>query len=186
MPAPASDGKPAADAATDGKAAEKAPAAVDFKLPEGFQADAKAVDSFKALATEFGLDGPKAQKLVDFYVGQQQQATATLESTFDAQKKQWVEQLTADKDFGGANLAKTVASAQKALLKYGGPEVAAELHGMGLGDHPGLVRLLARVGQAMADDSTLGSAAAPGANNSDDAFLRALYPNSQQMFSKKE
>jgi hypothetical protein len=184
------DGKPPAEAKPpDAKPPDAAPPAeLDFKLPEGFKPDAKALDTFKALAKETGLDGPKAQKLVEFYASQHQAQQKALEDSFTTQQKAWIEELTADKEWGGANLSKTATLAQQAVLKFGGPELAKKLDAMGMGDHPDLVRAFARIGKAMADDSTLGTTAgAPAsAGQSQDAFFRGLYPKSPEMFSKKE
>jgi hypothetical protein len=189
-PPAAVDGKPPAEAKPpDAKPPDApAPAELDFKLPEGFKPDAAALDTFRALAKETGLDGPKAQKLVEFYASQHQAQQKALEDSFATQQKAWVDELTADKEWGGANLSKTATLAQQAVLKFGGPELAKKLDSMGLGDHPDLVRAFARIGKAMADDSTLGTTAgAPAsASQSQEAFLRQLYSKSPEMFSKKE
>lgn len=147
-----------------------------MKLPEGFQASGEAFDSFKATAKELGLDGAKAQKLVDIYFGAQQAQAKAQEAAFAAQQEKWVAEVQADKDIGGAKLQESATHAQRALEHFA-PGLAQQLDAMGLGNHPGLVRAFAKVGRAMADDSISGSSASPGKQDSEQAFLRKLYPS---------
>lgn len=152
-------------------------------MPEGLNVDAKALEGFKALAKESGLDAPKAQKMFDAYVAQHQAGVAAAEAAWAKQQADWKAQLEGDADFGGKALAVNVDYARKAIGRFGGEALAKELDGLGLGNHPVLVKAFAAIGKAMADDSVAGST--PGAKpvNSEEALLRALYPS---MYGKKE
>ena len=69
-----------------------------------------------------------------------------------------------------------MAAARKAVEMFGGKGLRDELTDMGLGNHPGLFRMLARVGQAIAEDrSTMPGGIGPG-EQTDEARRDKLYP----------
>lgn len=182
-PPPASN-TPAAPEGTSSK-----PSAVDVKLPDGLKLDEKSVGTFKALAGELGLDSPKAQKLVDFYAGvlsaQQEAATAA----FEKLEGEWKAAMRADKDVGNgteAGLKAALEAGQRAVAKYGGEELQHVLDASGLGNHPALVRAFVRIGRALAEDSVKGGIpAGNGATPTEEQKLRAMYPNSPELFTTR-
>lgn len=181
--ATAEDAKPNAEGSTestDGKQAdgvdgdkgkegegEKTPEEVvpekyDLKAPEGFQLDEVLLAEFEPLAKELKLSNEGAQKLVETMMpkivnqiveNHQRQWTETVES--------WVGEIKSDKEIGGDGLKSSTEAAEKALAKFGTPGLSALLghrteqnpKGLGLGNHPELVRVFARIGKAMADDT---------------------------------
>ena len=95
----------------------------------------------------------------------------------EALQASWAAELKADKAFGGAKFEANARTAQLALAKYGGDELAKVLEATGLANHPALVRAFFKVGQAMAEDSVAGASGARAAGDRSDAeLLRALYP----------
>jgi hypothetical protein len=159
-------------------------------VPEGFQAG-EALDKFKAAAKEAGLDSAKAQKLFDVYVGQEQARAATQQKQVEASlaqvRKSWQDAVKSDPVIGGANVEQTRLHAMKAMKAFATPELHKVLAGTGFGDHPEFIRFMAQVGKAMGEDSIQGTSSQglkTPANNAE-AFQRALYPKSPQMFSKE-
>lgn len=171
-----SDAGTATDAATDGKSEggdtegkkddskqeQVVPEKYELKVPEGFEVDDALLGEFEPLAKELKLTNDGAQKLVETMMPkvvnrlmeQNQKAWAsTLES--------WVGQIKSDKEIGGENLKGSTEAAERALAKFGTPELSALLGyrtdknqaGLGLGNHPELVRVFARIGKAMAEDT---------------------------------
>ena len=65
------------------------------------------------------------------------------------QIEQWAEQVKADKDLG---TDASIGAAQKAMDKFGSPELKQYLNETGLGNHPELVRIFANIGKAMSED----------------------------------
>jgi len=185
------------DAKVDEKAAaaaiEKAAAALDLKLPKDFDAKHPTVAAVKKLGAELGLDSAKTQKLFDAH---HQAIAATTKETREAaekagaewlanQRKEWRGALEKDPEFGGAKWPETKAAVSRAYNHFGAkdPELKAFLDD-GAGDHPAVVKFLARIGRAMAEDnSALKSKPKNGAASSADAELRKLFPNSKELFT---
>lgn len=168
--------KTAADA-TAAKGAEESIAPevkdLEIKLPEGWKADDN-LGKFKEIAKTHGLKPEAAQKIVDFYVETQKAQAAEL----DKLRASWSEQLKQDKELG-PKLQENVQVARKAMAKFASPELTAYLKATGLGNHPEFVRLLNRVGKALAEDSisgATGGSSAPSATG-EEAFHRTLYPS---------
>lgn len=133
-----------------GKPAVAAPEKYEFKAAEGQELDAEAVKAFEPIAKELNLSNEQAQKLVDVYGSKimpklvEQQA-----AQWQQQIEQWAEQVKADKDLG---TDASIGAAQKAMDKFGSPELKQYLNETGLGNHPELVRIFANIGKAMSED----------------------------------
>lgn len=162
---------PAAPPAEAAPADKKDAPALELKAPEGFK-DTAAVEGIKALATELGLDSPKAQKVLEKFAGWQAAQAKAAEETFAQQEKAWVEALQKDPELGGAKHAKP--GEQPALLSPAAQRDVGRavqhfkaqgamrlLHSAGLGNHPELVRLMASIGRSLREDSVAGTSAAP-------------------------
>ena len=126
---------------TEGKPAKVDPASIEVKLPEGVVADEKKLGEFKQIAADFGLDSEKAQRLVDF------QASLARES-WTKTAKEWE---TATRKALGSNFDADVAAAQKAVAKFGGPELVDALGMLGL--NPVVVKAFSEIGKAISEDS---------------------------------
>ncbi len=152
-PPPAEGDKKPADAKKP--EGEKA-AALELKVPEGFEADATALDSFKATAAELGLDTPKAQKLFDQYVALETARNAASEKAYADQDAKWAAELKADPEIGGAKLPATIQQVRGAV-GYLGKDFAQLLAGTGFGNHPVIVKALAKLGRGIGDDTISGT-----------------------------
>ncbi|HED3890520.1 TPA: peptidase [Morganella morganii] len=136
--------------ADPGKSAVAAPEKYEFKPAEGQELDAEAVKAFEPIAKELNLSNEQAQKLVDVYGSKimpklvEQQA-----AQWQQQIELWAEQVKADKDLG---TDVSIGAAQKAMDKFGSPELKQYLNETGLGNHPELVRIFANIGKAMSED----------------------------------
>ena len=156
---------------------------IDLKLPEGFEADPKAVEAFKAWAAEQKFDGPTAQKFFEAQLQRDKSARTADDAAIAAQDAKWAGELKADKDFGGTNYEASNNLAQRALDHHFGADAAKLIHAAGLGNHPLLWRGFVRIGKAMAED-TIASTATPAARGlSTEEGLKATYPS---MFPPKE
>jgi hypothetical protein len=162
---------PAADPAAAPKGPQGAPEAYEaFVAPEGVTIDQDVANEFTALAKENNLTQAAAQKL--FELGAKQSAKLSeslLSKTAEVQAK-WETDAKADKEFGGEKLAENLAVAGKALDAYASPELKALLgkfdqeknpNGTSLGNHPEIIRLFLRVGQAMAEDKLVTGSPTP-------------------------
>jgi hypothetical protein len=170
---------------------EAAVAKLELKLPEGLDAKHPTVAAFKKLAAEHGLDSAKAQKFFDAH---RAELAATEKSVREAseksgaewlanQRKEWRGALQKDAEYGGAKWAETKAAVSRAFNKYGAsdPELKAFLDD-GAGDHPAVVKLLARIGKDLAEDkaatTSKGNGATPKPERGPPEALRRTPPTS--------
>jgi hypothetical protein len=166
----------------EGKPVETAPTEFKITVPEGFDIDQKRFDGFVAFAKENKISQESAQKFFDQYVEQQRADTQGAQQRESEQITQWAEE---SKKTFGKDLDSTLSSAKKALTRFGDPELSEMLTKTGLGNHKAVIKLLAQVGSKIAEDKPVqGGAPGEGKQTQDDR-LRAMYPNSPQMFDQK-
>ena len=70
-----------------------------------------------------------------------------------ASKGKYIDQLTIVTEIGGANLTKNVEMAKRVMDTFASPELKKLLNDTGLGNHPELVKVFAKVGAKMSEDS---------------------------------
>lgn len=161
------------------KASETPPAAPEtysLKLPEGSRLDPSRVESIASLAKERGLSNEAAQEILTREHEAVQQYASAQETVLEKEKERWLTDLRADKEIGGDHLNKKVEQASRVVKKFGTPEFNKALNDTGLGNHPELVRVFARIADAMGEDNLV----LPGAAPSGPASLRDLfYPPKQ-------
>lgn len=124
----------------------------NFKLPEGQVIKPEVLEDFVPLAKELGLTQEQAQKLVDFNAGMLEAEIKEQDDAFLAQKAQNIKDLKADKELGGGNYEKTVASATKPLHKFWTVEEQQWLVDAGVANRPEFVRGLHAIHEAFGED----------------------------------
>jgi hypothetical protein len=168
--------KPAGDKPVDKKPDDKPTGAPekyeDFKLPEGLKADTPVMGKFASLAKELNLPQDAAQKVVDLAGELQQANLQELQTVIEAQREKWGTESKTDKEFGGDKFDENLAVAVKARDQFGTPELKSLLNASGLGNHPEVIRLFYRVGQAISQDGFV-----PGRNGG------AQPPAAQRMYA---
>lgn len=84
-------------------------------------------------------------------------------AAWESEKADWVKRVKADPDLGGDKLPTTIQHAKAALHRYFPPEFATMLDRTGFGNHPDLIRGLARIGSLGAESQQLvhGNQSAP-------------------------
>lgn len=174
---PSTDGQPteAAKPAEAAKPEEAAPSYDGLKLPEVLKDDGETLAQFKALAGEVKLPADKAQALIDLHAGLIQRGI----EAWKAQGEAWAQAVEKDPELGGAKLDATKTDAARALDRFGGKALREVLEASGYANHPELVRAFAKIGREFAEDKIDQGKPAPADP------LRALYPNSPQMFERR-
>lgn len=169
--APAADGakaaesKPAAPAADGATPEQSVPDKYEFKLPEGQTLDESLAGKFSDMAKGLKLSQPDAQKLVDLYAA----AQADQVKSFETQREQWRSQIKADPKH-----AEMLGDAKKAL-RLASPEQRAFIENSWLGDHPEMVRFLAKVGTLVKEDKVVNGNG--GAHNSEPSLAAKMFPS---------
>jgi len=142
------------DSKKDDKA-EGAPEKYDFKTPEGVKLDPESVTEFSSIAKELNLSNEKAQKFVDLATKHTEKVTTQIKEAQEQQwakaRENWVSEIKADKDVGGANFDQSREIALRAVSKFGVPGLK-EVFDSGWGDHPALFRTFVNIGKALSED----------------------------------
>ncbi len=171
----------AADSSSEGETQGEA-GGYELQLPEGVEPSDETVEGFKGVASELGLNNEQAQKLVDYYAelaGQQQES---LQARWREQLDQWVESVKSDEELGGRNYDQTMSLAGSAMDKFATPELRQMLDDTGVGSNPEMVRLMARIGKAIGEDSIVQPPGSSGtqAPVGDKTYADVLYGTSNQ------
>jgi hypothetical protein len=100
---------------------------------------------FLAQGHKLGLTKAQAQGVMEFYseyLNQKSQTTKEgYQKVVDDFKKEW-----------GANYERNLAYAEGALRKFGDPELSDFLTNSGLNHHPGIVKMLMKIGESIQED----------------------------------
>lgn len=134
-----------------------------FALPQGVEVDTAALEEAQSLFAEARLSQPQAQKLVDLYAGKMselvQRQIETQISAAESRQKAWVAEVKSDPDLGGRRFESARAAAQRALSRFGTPELRRSLDELGVSNSPQLFRFFVRVGQEVSENAWTGSRA---------------------------
>lgn len=140
-------------------------------LPEGQTMDEELMKEFAPLAAELKLNHEGGQKLVDLYTKGLGSVVQKLEAynkeQADAEVTKWKEETKADKEIGGARLEESLATAGKAVARFGTPALRELLDMTGLANHPEVVRFCLKAGKHISED-TLGGREEGGAGDKTD------------------
>lgn len=157
------------------EAAADAPADYSgLRLPEGYRADDPVFGEAMKLFGGEKIAPETAQKLIDFTVERDREIARAVNdhaaSSWTKQTTEW--RATSEKEFS----PEALGNARTALAKVFDRQTIAYLEGLGFTNHPGLIRGMVKVSQAIKDDSFVGGNAGRGTGAMDP---KALYPNSQ-------
>lgn len=159
----------------------------DFEVTEEVQ---QQLDNFADFATTIGISQDQFQQLIDY---QQDRAASAMESVsgeYVARANSWAEDTKMDTELGGEKLNENLSVAKGAMEKFMSPSMGQMLGmpseenpvGMGLGNHPEVIRLFYRIGKAMQDSELiLGDGKA-----SDENALQRMYPTMFNQSQEKE
>lgn len=148
------------------------PEKYDLKPPEGSVLDAKAIETVTAQAKAMGLTNEQAQAYLNDKDTQVRSFHTQQKEALDARRVTWADAVKNDKELGGDNLNESVETAKRFVKEYASDALKKELDDTGLGNHPELIRMLARAGKAMKDDKTVfpGSQGGSAAKSIEDVF----------------
>ena len=154
------------------KEVPEAPKYEPFTLPENVSLDEAKVSEFTNLLSDLEMKGKAdhalvqefGQKAVDLFINEQknlvEQINKTQLDTWEKTKTTWKDQTLADPEIGGNRFQTALTSAQTFIRTHGGTaEQQAEFRALmdtsGLGNHPAMIRLLAKAGASMVEGSPL-------------------------------
>ncbi|MDR1744881.1 MAG: hypothetical protein LBS30_03915 [Planctomycetota bacterium] len=136
----------------------------DFAWPDGYVADARAMEKFVPLARKLGLAREGAQELASLYAELDQERNRAQAQFIAKNNDEWLREIHSHPEFGGRNLEQTGSGVAAMLRRYGSPLLTAQIRQMNIQNWPEMFFFLARVSRAVGEDcspSGLG-VAAPG------------------------
>lgn len=154
-PAP-TEGKPEGtqeSKADETPATPAVPEKYELKLAEDSLLPKARVEQIEAYAKANGMTNEQAQALVDRESQAVDEFHTQQQEVLKAKAVEWVSDVKADKELGGEAFNQNVEAAKRALHRFGNDQLKSMLDQSGLGNHPEFVRVFARIGKAMADDS---------------------------------
>lgn len=123
-----------------------------FTYPENFVVDEGFVNEFADVAKALNLTQEQAQQFVDFEIQRTIAHTDARQQEWSNTLEEWKQQISKDEELGGARYDQTMTRVAKARDAFGTDGFKTFLDESGLGDHPEVVRYLARVGDAISED----------------------------------
>lgn len=146
----------------------------EFTLPEGFQKDGPLLEAFTPLAKEAKLPQEMAQKFVDLGAKLVADTNAAQMKAWEGVVAEWTASLKADPEVGGAALKENTGYAVRALKQFADPETRKYLDSSRLANHPGIFKMLVRMGKTVSEDKLFegGSSA-----QREQSAAKILYPN---------
>jgi hypothetical protein len=165
--------KPADDAADkvpeDGK--------YSLKMPDGVELDQAMLDQFAPTFKDLGLTTKQAQALADKFIEAQAKTGETQSQNWAKTVEGWMTQAKADPEIGGAKWDATVKDASGIVKRFGNEALRDYLNASGAGNHPEMIRFMAKVGAMIGEDRPAISEA-PGKKIAQDTAA-ILYPDDQ-------
>lgn len=117
-------------------------------LAEGLDYDNAMEEKMLGLMHEAGLSQGQAQKIYSGYMEHMTGGYNEMNKTRELERTQWDHELRST--FGKA-YDEQVSLAQRAAAEFGGDEFRSWLNETGLGDHPMLVKMFAKIGQQVSE-----------------------------------
>lgn len=151
-----------------------APEKYELKMPDGSQLSQERIEKVSAYAKEKGLSNEQAQEVLN-------RESEAVSGFFESQKagllarsEAWISEIKADKEFGGDKFNETVELAKRSIERFGDPELKKQLDETGLGNHPMLIKMHAKIGREMAEDRLVPSNSA--STSASQRHADVLYP----------
>ena len=145
-------------------------------LPEGMELDQGLLDAIGPVASELKLSNGHFQMLVDKFIEANAAGASQRQQDWAKTVSDWGEQAQNDPDMGGAKWEGTKTAALSVITRFGTPELKTYLEASGAGNHPEVIRLMAKVG-AMIGEDVPAITDMPG--NGGSADLSLSYPDDQ-------
>lgn len=154
------------------------PEKYELNLPNGSTLKQDEVDKIAALAKERGLSNDDAQKLVEEKSQEKTNFIEAQKQEFSQLRATWKDQFIKDPELGGENAKASAEHAKRFVDRFASDDLKKAFNETGFGDHPELIRLMARAGKAMANDQIV----QPGKHGGSELIdaKDVLYPSHKQ------
>lgn len=163
--------------------------ASDIELPKDMKYDEETANKFEALVAQHGISKEAANELAKMYFGLIGKTLADTNAGYEAAKAaaaeaqekedaEWIERqraefmdaCKADRELGGQRWNKTCANVKRAIDTLKADGFVQTMQGMGIDNHPEVIRLLAKVGDMLSEDTIFGGRSAGGRMSDAEVF----------------
>jgi hypothetical protein len=154
-----------------------APESYNIDLPDGWTPDDAMLDQVAEIANRVGLSQKGMDTLVKAYVENQERVREAAEKRAAEIADRWYHEARKDPEIGGERWDHSRQIANELVRKYGDRELWSFLKAGRLGNHPGMLRFLARLGARVSEDTKSPGASPANRPMSDEERLRVMYPS---------
>lgn len=140
------------ESAKEGAASGAPEAYAEFELPEGVKIDEAELEEMKAHFKEMGFTQEQAQKEITRQAQKFQASENAQRDAFQQIKKDWLGAAQTDTEIGGEAFEQSVSLARNAVKKYGTDGLNKFFRDSGIGNHPEIIRVFARIGKDLKED----------------------------------
>lgn len=144
-------------------------------MPDGVEVDQELLDALGPKFAAKKMTTREAQELTDEYVKIETARAQKRMEDWGNTISGWVDTAKKDKEIGGDKWDGTVQASQKAVNALGTPGLREYLNASGGGNHPELIRIFAKVGAMISEDSPPTDGAGGKGKPVDAAHM--LFPN---------
>lgn len=142
-------------------------------MPEGYTMSQEQSDAFLGVLNNHMSPTERAQALINLHAQTMQTSEDAAWSEWNTQQEEWINEVKADQDLGGAKLDDTLGRIGKLVDKFGSSEFRDVLDATGAGNNIHVIRFLNNIA-AQLGESTMASGQ-PQAGEPD--LLRSMYPS---------
>lgn len=122
---------------------------IELKLPEGSLLSEAKLNQIKEFALANNMNQDQAQKLVESENSAVTEYHQTLLKEHEQRTSSWINEVKADQEIGGAKFDENVSIARKMVAEFATPEFKNDLAESGFGSHPGLVKMIVKMGRTI-------------------------------------
>lgn len=154
------------------------PEKYDLTPPEGLEINDEVLAEVDPVFRELNLSNEQANRVLSLAGPFAQRLEQAQTDAFMATATAWAKEAKNDPDIGRANWAETEGLVAKALDRFGAPEGSdfrKLLNDTKLGNHPEMIRMFRKIGEAMSEDTNF--VRSDGAVQEKPDRLQALYPD---------
>lgn len=149
---------------------------------DGSELAPEQAQGFNTFFKEAGLTQEQATKMFQAYNSELKDTNSANEQAVKQLRAEWYQQVLADKELGGQNLANTKMNIGRVMQKYGTPELSSYLNQTGLGLNPNFVRFMAKVGTAIGNDTAFING--KGTTEDPNQRIKKLYSKSPELWGE--
>lgn len=155
----------------------------DYEVTDAVQAE---LDVFSSIAKDSGLSQAQYQQLVSWQIERGREMGTAQGAEYEKRVSNWADQAKTDEEYGGDEINTNLKLATQAVDKFSTAGLKSILakatpdnpEGLGIGNHPEMVRLFYRIGKAMGDSDLVVGGTPASSLSPEQRMFPTMYPTS--------